>query len=128
MFRYSTDIQPDANLSASERDALMGIVVQVDVGKTGAVEIWLNLVDQILIKSYIECVSKYAEDKGFTYSNDGPIFVNQRADKNQILRKWAGENGNRFPNFSLFEGKSYSELPRVQPKPFGFDLIKAPFL
>ena len=43
-FRYSTDIQPDANLSNSEREALMGIVVHIDTGKTGAVEIWLILV------------------------------------------------------------------------------------
>ena len=100
-FRYSTDIHPDANLSDSERDALMGIVVHIDTGKTGAVEIWLNLVDQILIKSYMECVSKYAEDKGKPYPDNGPLFVNQK------LKIWAGDNLKRFPNFSLFEGIVY---------------------
>ena len=104
LYRYSTDFQPGDDLSDSEKEALMGIVVRVDSGKTGAVEIWLNLVDQILIKAYMECVSKYAEEKGYEYPDDGPIFVNQRPDENRKLRRWAGTNGNRFPNFSLFEG------------------------
>ena len=98
IFRYSTDIQPDANMSESEREALMGIVVRIDTGKTGAVEVWLNLVDQILIKAYMECASKYAEDKGKAYPHNSPIFVNQN------LKIWAGDSLKRFPNFSLFEG------------------------
>ena len=85
-------------MSVSAREALTGIVVHVDVGKTGSVEIWLNLVDQILIKAYIQCASKYAEEKGLEYPDEGPIFVNQ------YMKIWAGENLKRFPKFTLFEG------------------------
>ena len=104
-FRYATDLQPDASLSASEREALMGMIVRVDCGKTGSVEHWFNLIDTIITKAFVTNTSKYAEDNGYAYPDDGPIFVNSRADKNGTLRPWAGTNGNRFPDFTLFEGK-----------------------
>ena len=85
----------------------MGIVVRVDCGKTGYVEHWLNMADTIHIKAFIDGASKFAEDNGYSYPDDGPIFVNSRADKDGKLKPWAGTNGNRFPDFALFEGKIY---------------------
>ena len=104
MFRYSTDLQPDASLSASEKEALMGIVVRVEVGKTGSVEHWMHLADEILLRSFIECASKFAADNGLDYPDNGPIFVNGK------MRPWAGTNGNRFPDFTLFEGNKPSNV------------------
>ena len=98
MFRYSTDLQPDDSLSASEKEALTGIVVRVEVGKTGSVEHWMNLGAQLITRSFIECASKCAADNGLDYPDEGPIFVNGK------MRPWAGTNGNRFPDFTLFEG------------------------
>ena len=84
---------------------MMGIVVRVDTGKTGHVEHWLHMWDQMALKAYIECTAKYAEEKGYGYPDDGPIFVNQKPDENGNLKPWAGKDGKRAPKFTLFEGK-----------------------
>ena len=61
-----------------------------------------------------------------------PVLTD-RAEK-RIQEGIAATSANRLESYlkvsrkSMRSAQSYSESPRVQPKPFGFDLIKAPFL
>ena len=59
-----------------------------------------------------------------------PVLTD-RAEK-RIQEGIAATSANRLESYlkvsrkSMRSAQSYSESPRVQPKPFGFDLIKAP--